>query len=141
VSMSKNTLLIQSGLTNENGEVIFTNISQADYNFTVYISSNVGPYREIINKTTILINEAFQTISLICNVSTNVFEIVDIDGKPVDTGWVLVGNSTDDLQKCSLDNDGQTKFQWLDITPYQYNYTVYYQDNNYNPNVIEILNS
>ncbi|GAH16535.1 unnamed protein product, partial [marine sediment metagenome] len=95
ISMFRNTNLVQSGVTTSEGSVLFENITQAEYNFTVEITSDIGNHIEIVNKTTILIDKALQTINLKCNVSTNSFTIIDVDGTPVDSGWVLVGNSTD----------------------------------------------
>jgi len=138
ISMYKNTILVQSGVTTSEGSVLFTNITQAEYNFTVEITSDIGNHREIVNKTTVLIDKALQMIYLECNVSTNFFTVTDVDVTPVDSGWVLVGNSTETIQKCSVDNNGKAIFQWLNTTPYQYNYSVYYQDDNYNPNIIKI---
>ncbi|KKN45819.1 hypothetical protein LCGC14_0679240 [marine sediment metagenome] len=139
ISMYKNTNLVQSGVTTSDGSVLFTNITQAEYNFTVKITSDIGNHSEIVNKTTILIdNNALQIIYLECNVSTNLFTIIDVDGAPVGSGWVLVGNSTDIIQKCLVDNNGKAIFQWLNTTPYQYNYSVYYQDDNFNPNIIKL---
>jgi len=138
ISMYKNTNLVRSGISMLDGSVLFTNITQAEYNFTVEITSNIGNYNEIVNKTAILIAKALQIIYLECNVSTNLFTIIDVDGVPVDSGWVLVGNSTDIIRKCSVDSNGKAIFQWLNTTPYQYNYSVYYQDDNYNPNIIKL---
>ena len=138
ISMYSNANLVQSGITTSDGSVLFTNITQAEYNFTVEIISDIGNHSEIVNKTTLLIDNTLPIIYLECNVSTNLFTITDVDGAPVDSGWVLVGNSTDTIQKCSVDINGSATFQWLNITPYQYNYSVYYQDDNYYPNIIEL---
>jgi hypothetical protein len=138
ISMYSNFNLVQNGVTTSDGSVLFTNITQAEYNFTVEITSDIGNHSEIVNKTTIFIDATLQTIYLECNVSTNLFTITDVDGAPVDSGWVLVGNSTDTIQKGLVDNNGKAIFQWLNTTPYQYNYSVYYQDDNYNPNIIKL---
>jgi len=138
ISMYSITNLVQSGITTLDGSVLFTNITQAEYNFTVEITSDIGNHSEIVNETTILINNALPMIYLECNVSTNLFAITDVDGAPVDSGWILVGNSTDNIQKGLVDNNGKATFQWLNTTPYQYNYSVYYQDDNYNPNIIKL---
>ncbi|MFX1479572.1 MAG: LamG-like jellyroll fold domain-containing protein [Promethearchaeota archaeon] len=140
ISMYQSTQLKDSDITNSDGSVIFTNIAEGEYNFTATISSNVAAITEIVNSTSsgILINKGFQIINLICNVGTNFFEITDADGAPVESGWVLVGNSSRILRECPIDNSGHTRFWWVNTLPYQYNYSVYYQNNFCNPSTIEV---
>jgi len=76
------------------------------------------------------LDKSFQIINLICNISRNIFNLKDVDGTPVDSGWIIVNNGTD-LQNCTIDNEGQAIFRWLNISGY--NYTVWYRDVNYNP--------
>ena len=137
ISMYENNNLIRSEMADDNGTVIFDAVASIEYkyNFTVSMTSTIEPYQTIeINRTfeAILIEGAFQTINLICNVSRNIFNVVDIDGMPVDSGWIIVGNSSDPIQNCTIDNTGQATFRWLDIIPYEYNYSVWYRDVNYN---------
>ncbi|MFX1530004.1 MAG: DUF2341 domain-containing protein, partial [Promethearchaeota archaeon] len=140
VSIFNHTNLIQSVSANNNGTASFLNLIQAEYNFTASITSDIGNYIEIVNITSeaILINQSFQIINLICNVSSNFFEIVDIDDVLLDSGWIIVGNNSHELQNCSIDSRGQARFWWKNTLPYQYNYSVYYQDNNYIPNIIKV---
>ena len=56
---------------------------------------------------------------------SNFFNVVDIDGIVVTTGWLVVGNSTHEIQNCSIDGTGQTRFWWVKTIPYEYNYTLY----------------
>ncbi|MFX0041492.1 MAG: hypothetical protein ACFE8L_01150, partial [Candidatus Hodarchaeota archaeon] len=60
------------------------------------------------------------------------------DGIPLDSGWIIVGNNSDPIQNCTIDDQGQATFRWLNIIPYDYNYTIWYRDSNYNPNVINL---
>ncbi len=138
ISMYQNSALIRSAFTDINGRVSYTNIEVEEYNFTASMTSDIGNFVEIINITSeaILINETSQTVDLICNVSPNFFNIIDIDGIPVDSGWIIVGNSSHNLQNCTIDSDGTAKFWWVNVTPYEYNYTVHYLDTNYNPQEI-----
>ncbi|MFX1454242.1 MAG: DUF2341 domain-containing protein [Promethearchaeota archaeon] len=140
ISVYNNTILLYNSLTNNEGIALFPNIVQGDYNFTATITSSIGGYIENVNTTTeaIVINQTFQTLDLICNVGSNFFSVVDIDGIVVNTGWLIVGNSTHDIQNCSIDGTGQTRFWWLKTSPYEYNYTLYYKDNKYYPNIIEV---
>ncbi|MFW9828356.1 MAG: DUF2341 domain-containing protein [Candidatus Thorarchaeota archaeon] len=140
ISIYNQTILIASNLTNSNGYTLFANIIQGDYNFTASITSDIGSLVEIVNITSkdITINQSNQIINIICDVSSNFFQIVDIDNVPVDSGWIIVGNSTHELQNCSIDDTGYARFWWVDTLPYQYNYTVYYQDKDYRPQVIPV---
>ncbi|MFW9880346.1 MAG: hypothetical protein ACFFG0_45315, partial [Candidatus Thorarchaeota archaeon] len=138
ISIYKDFNLIRSDIADSNGIVIYNDFVSIEdkFNFTVSITSNMEPYNTIIiNRTTkaILIEGTFQTINLICNISRNIFNVVDIEGHPLDSGWVIVGNDSDSIQNCTIDDTGHATFRWLNITPYQYNYTVWYRDSNYNP--------
>ncbi|MHA2281741.1 MAG: LamG-like jellyroll fold domain-containing protein [Promethearchaeota archaeon] len=140
ISIYNQTILIGSNLTDSSGNTLFMNTIQGEYNFTASITSDIGSHIEIVNITSeaIVINQSVQMVNIICDVSSNFFEIVDIDGIAVDSGWIIVGNSTHDLQNCSIDGTGHTRFWWVDTLPYQYNYTVFYQDTNYNPQIIPV---
>ncbi|MHA2120212.1 MAG: DUF2341 domain-containing protein [Promethearchaeota archaeon] len=140
ISIYNNTILMYNSLANNDGIALFVNIIQGEYNFTTTITSNIGNYIETVNTTSeaIVINQSSQTIDLICNVGSNFFNVVDIDGMAVTTGWLVVGNSTQEIQNCSIDGTGQTRFWWVKTSPYEYNYTLYYKDNKYNPNIIKV---
>ncbi|MFW9902105.1 MAG: DUF2341 domain-containing protein, partial [Candidatus Thorarchaeota archaeon] len=133
ISAYKNNQLIRSEIANSNGSAMFSSLPEQRYNFTISMTSSIGNHFEIINKTrkSILLEDTINNVNLICNVSTNFFEIKDIDGDPIDSGWIIVGNSTHNIQNCPIDTMGNARFWWLNTTPYQYNYSVYYQDTNY----------
>ncbi|MFX0145577.1 MAG: DUF2341 domain-containing protein, partial [Candidatus Hodarchaeota archaeon] len=140
ISLYNQTKLINNKLADSNGTALFTNLFQGQYNFTATIASDIGNQIEVVNITSeaILINQSFQVVDLICNVSSNFFKVIDIDGVNVDSGWIIVGNSTHELQNCSIDSSGQARFWWVNTSPYQYNYTVYYQDDHYYPSIIKV---
>jgi hypothetical protein len=140
ISMYSYTQLIRNGISNINGSVTFSDILYAEYNFTVSMKSDIGNNLEIVNRTseTILIDKPFQAINLSCNVGINFFEVEDIDGIALDTGWIIVGNSTHNLRNCTIDSTGKARFWWVNTTPYAYNYTVYYQNNQYNPTIVKL---
>ncbi|MFX0005701.1 MAG: DUF2341 domain-containing protein, partial [Candidatus Hermodarchaeota archaeon] len=140
ISMYKFTQLIERGITNINGIVSFTNIIEGDYNFTATIRSNLGDIVEIVNSTSqaIMLDQPFQTVDLVCDVSSHFFEIIDLDLNPVESGWIIVGNATHPLQKCIIDPTGHTTFWWVNVSPSTYNYTIYYKNPNYNPPIIEL---
>ena len=137
ISIIENNKILRTDIADSNGTVIFENVVSIEekYNFSVSMKSNIAPYMTIeINRTfnAILIEGSLQTINLLCNVSRNIFNVVDADGIPVDSGWIIVGNNTDLIQNCTIDNTGCATFRWLNSSPYQYNYTVWYRDINYN---------
>ncbi|MFX1457228.1 MAG: DUF2341 domain-containing protein [Promethearchaeota archaeon] len=140
ISIYNQTVLIASNLTDSNGNAQFVNIIQGDYNFTASITSDIGSLIEIVNTTSndITVNQSNQFVNIICDVSSNYFQVVDIDSVPVDSGWIIVGNNTHELQNCSIDDTGHARFWWVDTLPYQYNYTVYYQDTDYSPQIIPV---
>ncbi|MFW9949874.1 MAG: LamG domain-containing protein, partial [Candidatus Thorarchaeota archaeon] len=140
VSMYSDGMLIRTENTNETGGVYLTNIAQEEYNFTVSMLSDIGDHFEIVNSTyqSILINSSFQIINLSCNVGTNFFEVEDVDGISLDSGWIVVGNSSHNLRNCTIDSYGKAKFWWVNTIPYEYNYTVYYQDDLYEPKIIDL---
>ncbi|MHA2276433.1 MAG: DUF2341 domain-containing protein, partial [Candidatus Kariarchaeaceae archaeon] len=140
ISIYNQSILIGSNITESNGDTLFMNIIQGEYNFTASVTSDIGNHLEIVNITSeaIAINQSNQIVNIICDVSSNFFEIADIDGIIVDSGWIIVGNSTHELQNCTIDGTGHTRFWWVETLPYQYNYTVFYQDTNYNPKIIPV---
>ncbi|MHA2325204.1 MAG: DUF2341 domain-containing protein, partial [Promethearchaeota archaeon] len=141
ISMYQGEQLIKRNITNINGSVRFTNIIQGSYNFTATISSNIGNFTELVNSTTqpILIDQGFQIINLTCNISRTIFNVLDVDGSPLESGWIIVGNGTDALQNCSITAIGQATFWWVNTTPsFYYNYTIYYQNLIYNPPLIKL---
>jgi len=140
ITMYNGSDIIRTDFADSDGAVFFTDIQHQGYNFTVTMSSSIGSFTETINITAqaILVDKVFMIINLTCDVSTNFFNVVDVDGLPVDSGWVIVGNSSDNFQNCTIDSLGQATFRWLNTTPYYYNYSVYYRDINYNPKTIRL---
>ncbi|MFX0167127.1 MAG: DUF2341 domain-containing protein [Candidatus Hodarchaeota archaeon] len=140
ISMYQNTQLIDRDITDDVGSVLFTEIIEGEYNFTATISSTIANVTELVNITSqaILLDKAFQTITLICNITSHFFEIIDLDSSPVESGWIMVGNDTHILQKCVIDLTGHTTFRWVEAPPSEYNYTIYYRDIIYNPSTLEL---
>ncbi|MFX1572394.1 MAG: hypothetical protein ACFFB0_06565 [Promethearchaeota archaeon] len=135
ISLIQNNIIIRSAIANASGAVMFEGVLSIDYkyNFSVSMTSNIAPYHTIIiNRTSeaILIEGESQTINLICNISRNIFNVVDTDGIPLDSGWIIVGNYSDPIQNCTIDQNGQATFRWLNNSAY--NYTVWYRDVDYN---------
>ncbi|MHA2183030.1 MAG: hypothetical protein ACXAAH_16555, partial [Promethearchaeota archaeon] len=115
---------------------------EGTYNFTASIYSEIANVTKIVNITLepISLNQAFQIIDLVCNVSSHFFELVDIDGDPLESGWIMVGNDTHIFKQCIIDPTGHTSFWWVDAPASEYNYTIYYNNELYNPSTL-ILDS
>ncbi|MHA2181856.1 MAG: DUF2341 domain-containing protein, partial [Promethearchaeota archaeon] len=140
ISMFQYTDLIETGVTDIDGTVSFTDLIAGEYNFTASIYSDLAGITEIVNITSqaMLLNQTFQSIDIICNVSSHFFELVDIDGSPLESGWIMVGNDTHILKQCNIDPTGHTMFWWEDAPASEYNYTVYYSNGLYNPSTITL---
>ncbi|MHA2035469.1 MAG: DUF2341 domain-containing protein [Promethearchaeota archaeon] len=140
ISVYQLTQLIDRGTTDINGSILFTNLIEGSYNFTASIYSDIANITEIVNVTleAFSLNQSFQTVDLICDVTSHFFELVDIDGSPLDSGWIMVGNDTQIFKQCNIDPTGHTTFWWVDAPPSEYNYTVYYSDALYNPSTLTL---
>ncbi|MFW9773733.1 MAG: DUF2341 domain-containing protein, partial [Candidatus Thorarchaeota archaeon] len=140
ISLYQNTQLIERGITEINGSILLSNIVEGEYNFTATIHSDISNVTLTVNSTSqgILLDQAFQIINIICDVSSHFFEVTDIDGNPLESGWIMVGNDTHILKKCYIDSTGHTTFFWVDAPPSEYNYTVYYRNSLYNPSTLSL---
>ncbi len=134
---------IDSKITNSKGNALFTPLDYTpiEYNFTVTMESNIiDGLIQIINSSTITFSQLYTEINLICNVTTHIFRIKDVNGDPVESGWVVVGNATSsfgEIQNCTINTNGEARFWWYNFTPsYTYNYTIYYRDEAYYVNEI-----
>ncbi|MFW9893944.1 MAG: DUF2341 domain-containing protein, partial [Candidatus Thorarchaeota archaeon] len=140
ISMYQYTDLISTDITDTDGTLSFTDIIGGEYNFTATIYSEIADVTEIVNVTSqpFLLDQSSQTIDIICDVSSHFFEVIDIDGSPLESGWIMIGNNTHLIKKCNLDPTGKAVFWWLDAPPSEYNYTVYYRDVLYNPSTLAL---
>ncbi len=130
---------IERQITGDDGSTTFTGLATTPvyYNFTVNITSTVDSNLNVrvnISKP-ILFKDFYDEIEILCNASTVEFDIDDVDGKPVESGWVIVGNQTGitQIQNCSIDETGKARFWWLDdqVYNYNYNYTIWYHQPDY----------
>ncbi|MHA1250732.1 MAG: LamG-like jellyroll fold domain-containing protein [Candidatus Helarchaeota archaeon] len=144
---SKSNTPIASKIANSEGYALFTglDLTPVEYNFTVTMESSVinGLVKTInVTSKAILFTQLYTEINLTCKVNTHIFQITDIDGNPVESGWVLVGNETTGygkIQNCSINSNGIARFWWLNTSPsYKYNYTIFYRNDLYTPNVIKL---
>ncbi|MEE9572292.1 MAG: LamG domain-containing protein, partial [Candidatus Neomarinimicrobiota bacterium] len=134
---------LASKIADAQGQVIFTNLNPTpvEYNFTVTMEATANPTLvETINTTSkaILFEDIISEINLTCNANTHIFNITDVDNKPVETGYVMVGtDSIGEIQKCDIDSNGKARFWWTNSTPYDYNYTVFYD--RYSPKILSLI--
>ncbi|MFW9951506.1 MAG: hypothetical protein ACFFKA_15425, partial [Candidatus Thorarchaeota archaeon] len=63
---------------------------------------------------------------------------LDVDLIPLDSGWVIVGNNSVNLMNSTIEQNGFAHFWWLNNTPYEYNFSLYYEDKNFNPSLIKL---
>ncbi len=140
ISVYQFTQLMDRSITDINGSVLFSNLIEGEYNFTASIYSDIANVTEIVNVTlgAISLNQSFQTVDLICNVTSHFFELLDTDASPLESGWIMVGNDTHILKQCIIDPTGHTTFWWVDAPPSEYNYTVYYSNAFYNPSTLTL---
>ena len=145
ISMYNQSDLVQSKIAGSDGSANFEGVDYGDYNFTVYMSSNVKKdLTVIVNKTSNAIpikTGIVPDITLKCTVSSHTFTVLDADGAPVESGYITVGNKTTgfgEIQNCTIQQNGIAKFWWVNSLPY--NYTVNYRNNNYNPPLIKLAN-
>ena len=135
---------LQSRISGSDGSVNFYDLDFGSYNFTVYMEATGKPgYKELINKTStaILVDGIVSEKTLICNVSRNIFYVKDCNNDPVESGYILMGNSTPGfgiIQNCSIDNTGTAIFRWIENSPYSYNYTIKYRNDLYFPNELTL---
>ena len=146
ISMYNKSVLYQSKIAGSDGSANFEDIDFGDYNFTVFMSANAKEdLTVIVNNTSnaIPITGSVSEITLKCRVSSHTFTVLDADGAPVESGYITVGNKTIDfgeIQNCTIDQNGNARFWWVNCTPYEYNFTVKYRNNNYNPPLIKLAN-
>ncbi|MFX1455874.1 MAG: DUF2341 domain-containing protein [Promethearchaeota archaeon] len=140
ISIYQFTQLIDRGITNTSGSILFSNIIEGYYNFSASIYSDLANVTKIVNITSepISLNQTYQIINLICDVTSHFFEVIDIDTDPLESGWIMVGNDTQILKRCNIDPTGHTTFWWVDAPLSEYNYTVYYSDSLYNPSTLTL---
>ncbi|MHA2288286.1 MAG: LamG domain-containing protein, partial [Promethearchaeota archaeon] len=140
ISMYQFSNLIETDITDSDGKISFSDIIAGEYNFTASIYSNIADLTEVVNITSkaMLFDQPSQTIDLVCDVGSHFFEVIDIDGVPLESGWIMVGNDTHTIKKCNIGPTGHTQFWWVDAPPSEYNYTLYYNNPLYNPSTLTL---
>lgn len=133
-------------ITGSDGTVSFTKVPFGFYNITANYTLNSGLYEEVVYDSRTIPGGDVEFKGLVVSTTINAdlwtidFEVVDWDDDPLDYGFVEVGNAVDYvLETLILDSEGKTTFRWLNTT--SYNYTVYYDNNDYtieNPTKLNI---
>ena len=122
--------------TQSDGTVSFSKVPFGFYNISVNYTLVSGLYEEIVydSRSGPSGEVEFKGLIISTNISTNLwtidFEVDDWDGDPLDYGYVQVSPGTNEiLETLSFDTAGETTFRWLNRT--NYNYTVYYDNDDY----------
>ena len=122
--------------TNDNGYTAFTNVPFGQYNITVNYTLQSGLYEEIVYDSRTIVNGEVEFVGLFTNVTlytdlwTIDFEVVDVDGVPLNYGYIQVNDSVEVLETLTLDAQGKATFRWLNRS--EYYYMVYYDNVDYN---------
>ena len=127
---------ITSILTNSNGEAVFNRVIFGKYNITVNYTLNSGLYENVVYNSSNEIDGELEFIGLFVDTTvyaglwTIDFEVDDWDGDPLGYGYVNVSAGTSEvLEKLVLDSLGEATFRWVNRS--SYNYTVYYDNEDY----------
>ena len=122
--------------TDENGYTAFTDVPFGEYNITVNYTLQSGLHEAIVYDSRTIVNGEIEFVGLFTNVTlytdlwTIDFEVVDVDGFPLNYGYIQVNASGEVLETLTLDALGKATFRWLNRS--EYNYTVYYDNVDYN---------
>ncbi len=142
VSLWKNTTHIlevdgtpYTANTLSDGSVSFTKVPFGFYNISVNYTLVSGLYEAIVfsgesDPGWVEFKGLIVSLNVTADLWTIEFEIDDWDGDPMNYGYVDIsaGNS-EILESLTLDSEGKTTFRWLNAS--SYNYTVYYDNLDY----------
>ena len=120
--------------TDNSGYTAFTGVPFGDYNITVnYTLPSGSPaivYDSRITGGEIEFMGLFTNVTLYTDLWTIDFEVVDVDGQPLNYGYIEVNDSLTVLQTLTLNAEGKATFTWLNTS--EYYYMVYYNNTDYN---------
>ncbi len=134
ISNKTRPYLNQTGTSDDNGEVIFTNVSRTGiYNIMVNYTSQNGLYTETVySKDNIRLYD-FTELELYLNLWTIDFDVIDWDNNTIDYGYVVVYNDTQKNQPLAnitlQSGTGRATFRWINKS--YYTYDVYYRNEDY----------
>ena len=132
-----NGTFIRDAITDETGTCTFKDFSEGIYNITVTYTTTVNPstsYTITINYTmnlNIVWTTSDPTLNISCDMARFIFNVTDIDQAPVNSGWLLIGNSSMILDNITLDANGLATFRWINSSNILYNFSVYYNSPGY----------
>ncbi len=120
----------------DDASTIFTGIDYETYNFTVNFTLPSGKEETVYDSTQpgerdFSITQSRHNYTLILDMWTIDFEIVDSAGEPLTVGYINVSDSKGSgvLQKLILDSEGKATFRWKNQSSYYYE--VYYDNDDY----------
>ena len=132
----------------DDASIIFSGLDYGTYNITVnYTIPNTGIETTVydsslIGGTNYIIDETKHNFTIVLDIWTIDFEIVDSSREPLNYGFIEIYNITDTgefLDNLTLDSDGKATFRWKNQTSYYYE--VYYNNIDYNLNPIPLNES
>ncbi len=137
LNLSATVPIVKSGVSNEQGEVIFENVTYGVYNITVNYTLTPGLERVVYNSSQLgvkyNITTLYPIIYLKLDLWTIGFKIQDQDEKDINLGYINVkekyGGSS--LINLTLDETGCQNFVWSNKSSYYYE--IYYNNDDYTP--------
>ncbi|MHA1341136.1 MAG: FG-GAP-like repeat-containing protein [Promethearchaeota archaeon] len=133
----------QSLITDVNGKVQFDLLQNGNYDIQINYTSDLG--EKVVGTDSVTIDSSkslFVHKDCYTSLWLTKFNITDVDGNLYTKGNLKIFNSTkqDNTIVSTLNLQSNKTFVWLNRTSVEneYNYTITYENPNYNPNVIDI---
>lgn len=131
-------------ISSSDGTAQFADLDFSTYNLNVSIQNQFGNHS--IFSGTVTINNTRETFIIDSDLWQIHFKVHDVDNNPVSLGNLTLyegtWGDTSNLAEYNLDGSGEATAIWLNRNPgNEYNFSIDYQNTNYNPSITPILNS
>ena len=129
--------VIRTGFTDDQGKIIFENVSYGSYNITVKYALNPGLENVVYNSSELSIIYEVSILYPVFDISLDLwtidFKVEDHDNKALSSGYINIKESsgTPSLVNLTLDENGLQRLVWLNRSSYYYE--AYYRNYDYNP--------
>ena len=143
-----NLFLIKQPLPQNIREEVYYQRFKKVNNLTINYTLNSGLEGVIFNSSDSEFGPIQYTIanlnhrySVVCNLWSIDFEIVDWDKNPLTQGYINVSETVGSavIEQLSLDVNGKATFRWYNTSSYYYK--VYYENDDYNPSLVALNES
>ncbi|MHA1895093.1 MAG: carboxypeptidase-like regulatory domain-containing protein [Candidatus Helarchaeota archaeon] len=143
VFLINESVIVNQGYTNSTGSIVFEDIQLAKYNITVNYTStnpNLSLQQTITLNNTVNydITSIHPELTITCDIWTMNFNVQNIDGNPLEHGWVCLYNESDLISNVSIDQSGNSIIRWLNNSATEYNISVYYNQSTFVNPVIKV---